>query len=78
MIRYYNLEGRNDLLRVLDILEGFKCLTGLALNKNKSKLLILGYYKAHLPDIASSGLTFNTRITTFLGVQFSVHLKDIF
>ena len=41
-------------------------------------MLILGYYKAHPPDIASSGLTFNTDVTTFLGVQFSMHLKDTF
>ena len=42
----------------MSILDRFKSITGLAINRNKSEVVALGYYKAHPSDINSSGRSF--------------------
>ena len=62
----------------MSILDRFKSITGLAINRNKSEVVGLGYYKAHPPDINSTGLSFSFGPFKTLGICFSASMGDIF
>ena len=72
------LKDQNSLFHLMSILDRFKSISGLAINRNKSEVVALGYYKAHPPDISSSGLFFSSGPFRLLGVKFSISLDDLF
>ena len=72
------LKDQNSLFRLMSVLDYFKTITGLAINRNKSEITTLGYYKVHPPDISSSGLSFSTGPFRILGILISPSLNDIF
>ena len=72
------LKNEKDILKVLHILETFKSFSGLAMNRNKSELIALGYYKAHPPDVAFSGLSYSTGPIKLLGLFLRTTFRNLF
>ena len=72
------LKDQNSLFHLMTILDRFKSITGLAINRNKSEVVALGYYKAHPPAINLTGLSFSLGPFKMLGISFSVSMGDIF
>jgi len=72
------LKDQNSLFKLMNVLDRFKAVTGLAINRNKSEIVALGYYKAHPPDISPSGIAFSTGPFRVLGIIFSTTLEDLF
>ena len=72
------LKDQNYLFHLMTILDRFKSITGLAINRNKSEVVALGYYKAYPPDINFTGLSFSLGPFKMLGISFSVSMGDIF
>ena len=72
------LRDQKSLFNLMNILDRFKAITGLAINRNKSEVIALGYYKAHPPDICPSGLAFSTGPFKILGITFTTTLNNLF
>merc|ERR1712002_1373631 len=72
------LRDQKSLFNLMNVLDRFKAVTGLAINRNKSEVIALGYYKAHPPDINLSGLSFSTGPFKILGINFTTTLDNLF
>ena len=69
---YKNLQGIpwNSLFNLMSVLDRFNSITGLVINRNKSEVVALRVYKAHPPDISSSGLPFSVGPFKTVGILF--------
>ena len=47
------------------------------MNRNKSELIALGYYKAHPPDVAFSGLSYSTGPIKLLGIVLENDFSEL-
>ena len=65
-----------SLTRIVHILDNLKAYSGLYINRNKSEIIALGYYKAHPPDINIAGLKYSNGPFNLLGIQFTYDVKD--
>ena len=72
------LKNVKDLQRVLHILDCFKKFSGLNMNRNKSELIALGYYKAHPPDVTFSGLSYSKDPVKLLGIVLESDPSELF
>ena len=71
------LKSERDLRRIIQILDSFKILSGLTMNRDKSELIALGYYKAHPPDVSFSGLMYSTGPVKLLGVVLVNNFSEL-
>ena len=77
MTQHFFLKDSFSLCNLMYILDQFKNMSGLTINRNKSEITALGYYKAHPPDISALDLTFSVGPFRVLGIVFSTTLADI-
>ena len=74
----FYVEDANSLVRIMYIIDQLKKLSGLCMNRNKSEIIALGYYKAHPPDVSFLGFTYSTGPYRLLGIRFSTNSNDLF
>ena len=74
----FYVKNTKSLFRILHILDNLKIYSGLCINRNKTEIIALGYYKANPPDISVTGLRYSDGPFRLLGVGFTTDSHDLF